>query len=460
MSKPLVLIQAPVETRSGYGSHSRDIVKSLIRSDKYDVNIIGINWGDCPMNALDKDNPEDVKILDRILKKPELPRQPDIYIQVTVPNEFQPMGKFNIGITAGIETTLSSPEWIQGLNRMDLNIVPSEHSKRVFENSKFTQKDQNGNVVSELRCTKPIEVLLEGADTDIYKKTDDIPSELSKTLKGVDTDFNFLYVGHWLQGKLGQDRKDTGMLVKVFLETFKNQKNPPGLIMKTSHATFSVIDKYKLMDKITEIRNNVENAKTLPPIHIIHGDLTDEEMNGLYNHPKVKAHISFTKGEGFGRPLLEASLSEKIVIAPNWSGHTDFLQDNLSVLLPGQITQVHPSVVWKGVILPESGWFTVNYPNASKVMKDVYKNNKNYDGRGKKQAKINSENFSMTKMDEIFVDILSKHIPSFPEEVKLNLPSFSSEPKQIKVELPKINKNDVPKIKMPKLKKLGETTNV
>ncbi len=450
MSKPLVIVQAPVATRSGYGSHSRDLCKSLINSDKYDVKILGLNWGSTPMNALDKNNPGDKLILDRIMKQPQLDRQPDVNIQITVPNEFQKIAKYNIGITAGIETTQCSPEWLQGLNRMDLIIVPSEHSKKVFENSVYTQKDQAGNVTQELRCTTPIEVLYEGVDTDIFRKTKDIPSTIKDELNKITESFNFLYVGHWLEGPLGQDRKDTGMLVKVFLETFKNKKNPPALIMKTSSATFSVIDKYSLIKKVKSIRDTIENAKTLPNIHILHGDLTDEEMNGLYNHPKVKAHISFTKGEGFGRPLLEATTSEKIVVAPNWSGQVDFLKDNLSVLLPGKITKVHPSVVWDKVILADSGWFTINYPYASKVLKDIHKNPYNYSVRARKQGMLSSSKFSLKGMDKIFDDILVKYLPKFETPVELKLPK-----------LKKLgDKNTPPAIKLPKLKKLGETANV
>jgi len=137
MSKPLLLFQAPVQTRSGYGNHSRDLVLSLIKSDKYDVKIFPITWGDTPMNALEDGNENHQLIKSKILPEPTLDRQPDIYIQVTVPNEFQPVGKYNIGITAGIETTQCSPEWLQGLNRMDLIIVPSEHSKKVFMDSQY-----------------------------------------------------------------------------------------------------------------------------------------------------------------------------------------------------------------------------------------------------------------------------------------------------------------------------------
>ena len=450
MTKPLLLFQAPVTTRSGYGNHSRDLVLSLIKSDKYDVRIFPINWGDTPMNALEEGNKNHKLIEDRIMETPELPKQPDINVQVTVPTEFQQVGKYNIGITAGIETTQASPQWIEGCNRMDLVIVPSEHSKDVFKKSTYSQKNPQGQVSKVLELTTPIEVLFEGVDTEIYKKTKDIPLTIKDELNKISDKFNFLYVGHWLKGELGQDRKDTGMLVKVFLETFKNHKNPPGLIMKTSGATFSIMDKYELLKKVDSIRNTIEDAKSLPNIHILHGDLTDEEMNGLYNHHKVKAHISFTKGEGFGRPLLEATTSEKIVVAPNWSGQVDFLKDNLSVLLPGKITKVHPSVVWDKVILADSGWFTINYPYASKVLKDIHKNPYNYSVRARKQGMLSSSKFSLKGMDKIFDDILVKYLPKFETPVELKLPK-----------LKKLgDKNTPPAIKLPKLKKLGETANV
>ena len=447
MNKPLLLFQAPVQTRSGYGSHSRDLVRSLIKSDKYDVRIGSLRWGDTPMNALDKNNPNDKIIIDRIMNSPELPKQPDIHIHVGVPNEFQPIAKYNIGITAGIETTMCSAQWIEGLNRMDLIIVPSKHSKNVFTSTIYTQKNEAGVVVNQLKCTKPIEVVFEGVDTTIFRKVKEVSDELKFEMDQIKENFNFLYVGHWLKGELGQDRKDTGMLVKVFLETYKNQKNAPGLIMKSSGATFSIMDKYEMFKKIDSIKNSIENAKSLPSIYILHGDLTDEEMNQLYNHPKVKAHITLTKGEGFGRPLLEATMSEKIVMAPKWSGHIDFLSEN-SVLFPGGLTTVHPSAVWENVIIPESKWFTVNYPTVSKTIQDVRKNYKSYKLRAKKQALISGGKFSLKKMDELFIKVLDTYIPEFPDEVKLKLPKL----KKVgdKTELPEIK---LPKLKMPTLAK-------
>ena len=169
---------------------------------------------------------------------------------------------------------------------------------------------------------KPVEVLFEGVDTDIYGKTNEFSKELLDQFEPIKEDFCFLHVGHWLQGNMGEDRKDISMLVKTFCETFKNQKNPPALILKTSGATPCIIDRQEILGKIRDIKRSLVGE--LPNIYLLHGDLRDEEMNQLYNHPKVKAHVSFTHGEGFGRPLLEATLSEKPVIASNWSGQVDF----------------------------------------------------------------------------------------------------------------------------------------
>ena len=444
MNKPVCLVTAPVATRSGYGAHARDIVRSLIDLDRFDVKVWNVRWGNTPMNALDENNPNDLPILQRILKSNELPKQPEIHIQVSVPNEFTPIAKYNIGVTAGIENTAPKAEWVQGLNRMNMNIVPSKFVKEIFQKVSYEEiNEQTKQKTGELRVTSPIEVLFEGADTDIYKLTNQLSSELKTEMNSIKEKFIFLYTGHWLQGDLGQDRKDTGMLLKTFLETFKNKPNPPALLMKTSGATFSIMDRNEIKQKIDDIKSTVKGK--LPPVYFLHGNLTDEEMNQMYNHNKVKAHITFTHGEGFGRPLLEASLSEKIVIAPSWSGHIDFLNKNNSVLLPGTMTPVHKSALPKEMLVDGAQWFTVNYQYASKVMMDVFKKNRKYTLMAKRQSMYNRVNFSMTKMTKEFHKILNKYLPKFEEQ-----------PQQVDLKLPKLKKVDSPKpekMKLPKLKK-------
>jgi glycosyltransferase involved in cell wall biosynthesis len=433
--KPLFFISCPIDTYSGYGARSRDIVKALLKSDKYDIKILPQRWGNTPFGFLQADNPEHKQMLDCFWLQPQLPKQPEVWMQISVPNEFQPIGKFNIGVTAGIETTVCDVSWLEGLNKMGLNLVSSHHAKNVFENSVFEQRDKQTNqVVGTIKLEKPVEVLFEGVNTNIYQKLDAvIGSEVGDVLDTIDEDFNFLFVGHWLQGELGQDRKDTGMLVKTFLETFKGKSKKPGLVLKTSSATYSVMDRDEILEKINKIRAHVIDDGTLPNIYVLHGELTDDEVNELYNHPKVKAHVSFTKGEGYGRPLLEASISQKPVIAPNWSGHIDFLDKDMSVLLPGQITQLHPSAVVPNMLLAESGWFTIDYKKAAETLEDVYKNYKNYTDGAKKQSYRSRTEFSLDKMGETLISLIDEKIPK-PVELKL--------PQLKKIELPKLKKVD------------------
>tara|TARA_B100000678_G_scaffold217166_1_gene184500 strand:+ start:148 stop:1485 length:1338 start_codon:yes stop_codon:yes gene_type:complete len=443
--KPLVLVTAPVGTRSGYGSHSRDIVRSLIAMDRFDIKIWPVRWGSTPQNALSEDNPTDVPIIKRLLNNPDMRRQPDIHFHIVVPNEFSPLAKYNIGITAGLEVTVCPPEWLEGLNKMNLNIVPAKFIKESLSKTQFDKHDQNTQQkIGIIKCETPIEVLFEGADTEIYKPTKEFSKDLVDELKGIKEDFCFLFVGHWLQGSLGHDRKDLGMLIKTFLETFKNQKKQPALILKTSGATPCILDREDIFKKINEIRNTT-NGK-LPNIYMLHGDLRDEEMNGLYNHPKVKAHVSFTHGEGFGRPLLEASLSEKPVIAPNWSGHVDFLNKD-AILLPGSLNEVKEESLMKGMHIKETQWFTVNYNYASKMLKNVFDNYSKYTIKAKKLAIVNQTKFSLDAMTKKFEGILDRYLPNFEEP-----------PKQVPLELPKLKKvggsSEPPKIELPKLKKV------
>lgn len=434
MNKPVCLIMAPVGTRSGYGARSRDLVKALLKLDKYDIKVFPTQWGGTPNNALDPNDADDQEIVKRMLAEPKLDRQPDLFIQVTVPNEFQRVGKYNIGVTAGIETTAVSAEWIDGVNRMDLLITSSEFAKEVFLACKYDQFDNNTHQkVGELAVSKPIEVLFEGVDLNKYSKTNEIHATVIEQLSEVKESFCFLFVGHWLQGDIGADRKNVGMLVKTFLETFKNKAkhNQPALILKTSGAGYSPVDKEEILRKLKAIYNNVSGTN-LPNVYILHGDLLDEEMNSLYNHPKIKAHITFTRGEGYGRPLAEATLSQKPVIATNYSAHTEFLKE--SILLPGTLENVHPSAVWDKVILAESQWFTVDYGYASGVMKHIVDNYKDYEVRAKKQATLIRKEWNFDSMVDKLKTIVDSNVPEFAVEAPLKLPQLK------KIELPKLKK--------------------
>ena len=447
--KKLILICAPVTSRSGYGAHARDLVTSLLDHDKYEIKIMDVPWGACPRNALDKNNPKDKRMLDCFLNRQQLSRQPEIYIDIRIPNEFQQVGKFNIGITAGVETNAVSQKWIDGCNKMDLIIVPSEHSKAGFVNTVWDKlqpmPDGKQQKIGEVKLEKPIEVLFEGADEDIYKPLHykDIDTEFFDWLNTeVPEKFAFLMVGQWGQGTFGEDRKDIGRTIKVFYEAFGNKKKQPALILKTAGAGYSILDKEECLAKMEQVKKMFPKDWKLPNVYLLHGDLSDTEMNYLYNHPKIKSLVSFTHGEGFGRPLLEATMTGLHVIASGWSGQCDFLDTEKSLLLEGTIDEVPKSVLWENIIIPQSKWFNVNENTAYRAYNYVFDDVHAIQRRGKQQMEDNRKKFTLKNMTTKFDEIMEKYTKDVATQVGLQLPK-----------LKKKSSTPTESIKLPKLKR-------
>ena len=447
-----MLICAPLTSRSGYGDHARDLFYAFNRSDKYDIKVIDVRWGECPRDALNPNNEKDKQILDCILPMPpKVDRQPDIYVDIRIPQEFETFGKFNIGITAGVETTAVSNKWIEGCNKMDLVIVPSEHSKDGFVNTIYDKIQQTPDgqqqKVGEHKLEKPIEVLFEGVDEDVFKplsvdKIDDV--FLEKINKIIPEKFVFLHVGQWTKGDYGEDRKDIAKLVKVFFESFANKKKQPALVLKTNGATFSVMDKEDTSNKIKNVKNIFPSDWKLPHVYLLHGDMTRDELNLLYNHPKIKAMVSFTHGEGFGRPLLESTMVGLPVIASAWSGQMDFLNGSDSILVNGSLEKIPKSIVWDDILISESQWFNINESKAYSALNHAFENQGELKRKGETLMYKNRENFTINKMADKLDEIMKKYTSNMPSQVGLKLPK-----------LKKVESDKKPSIKLPKLKKVS-----
>ena len=250
-------------------------------------------------------------------------------------------------------------------------------------------------------------------DSEIYQLLDtkDVP------------EFNYLFVGHWLQGQIGEDRKDVGMMIKTFCTVFKDypKDKQPGLILKTSTAGFSVMAREDIVSKIDDIKNHFGDK--CPPIFLLFGDLKETELNELYNHPKCKAMISFTKGEGYGRPLQEFAVTGKPILVSKWSGLTDFLPEESVVYLDGEVKKIHPSTV-NQFLIKESSWFTVNYSQAAQKIYQVHKNYDTFLERSRSLTMYTKQNFSLDKMTDKLKDIFEKNV-KVVQHVELVLPEIT-----------------------------------
>jgi glycosyltransferase involved in cell wall biosynthesis len=415
-----VVIASPVATQSGYGHHAREVISQLIeqRSSEWDIKLVSLPWGHTPFTYPMSDD-----LKSRIIPLP-LTEQPDLWIQITVPTEFQAIGKINIGVTAGTEGDICPPEWIDKLNSMQMVIVPSEFTKMVFENTAAKHEKQ---------ILTNIQVIPEYFNETVYNgKYESLVTELNS----IPEYFAFLTVGHWLQGGMGEDRKNISGVLYTFLDAFKNQKDQPALILKTSGATYSIMDRLDIEKKIKQTKNLFKKTDRLPNVYLIHGDLTDKEMNSLYMHPKVKAMYSLTKAEGFGRPLLEFSTTSKPIIAPHYSGQADFLKRDFISSVNGQLTAIHPSAQ-NEFLIGDAKWFTPDYGHAVHCLKDVKKEYKKWIELSKRQRFFAKSNFNKTAVSKVYENVLTKVdtlMEQIPKEVQLKLPTLN------KVQLPKLQK--------------------
>ena len=414
-----VVISSPVATQSGYGHHAREVIKQFMdkKKDEWDINLLSMPWGNTPFTY-----PIPTEWRQKFIGLP-LQTKPDIWIQITVPNEFQAVGQYNIGVTAGTEGSICNPEWIDRINQMQITIVPSEFTKKTFEDT----AEKHGKTI-----TTNLQVISEYFDDKIYDS-----NNVTTTVPALDTITEkeaFLMCGHWLQGQLGEDRKNISGALHCFFNTFKDKKNQPALVLKTSGATYSVTDRWEIENKINQTKDQFgADKRKLPNVYLLHGDLTNAEMNALYNHKKIKAMISFTKAEGFGRPLLEFATTGKPIIAPHYSGQVDFLKKEFICSLPGTMTNIHDSAA-NDFLLKEAQWFTVDYGYASKMLVDVLKNYKRWKQLATRQRYFVNSNFTesaVSKQYDLLLDLIESGTDSIPEQVELKLP---------KLELPKLQK--------------------
>jgi glycosyltransferase involved in cell wall biosynthesis len=386
--KQKILVRGPCLTQSGYGEHTRMILRALkTRQDIYDIYIVPVGWG---MTGWQHEISEEREWLDQVINKTQqyiATKGPfDISIQVSIPNEWQKLAPINIGVTAGIETTKVSFEWIQAANSMDKIIVTSEHAKQVFLNTRYEAiQEPTGNTV-EVKVVTPIEVV--GYPAVLKNPKVDLNLKLHN-------DFNYIFVGQW------GPRKNVDNMLKWWLE--ENWSEPVGLVLKVSHAKNNLFDKNHTIKRINHICSTIDLGEDEREckLYLIHGDMSQNEINSLYFHPKIKCMISTSHGEGFGLPLFDFAQTGKPVIATGWSGHLDFLsvppskgkkkKTNPHLMVSYDLSPVQQNAVWDGVIVKDSMWAFPHAGSFKHRIKQVRKNKKWFDRAEEHASYIKTE---------------------------------------------------------------------
>tara|TARA_R100000664_G_C2756732_1_gene144687 strand:+ start:1394 stop:2719 length:1326 start_codon:yes stop_codon:yes gene_type:complete len=388
-----ILVRGPALSRSGYGEQARFALRSLREyEERFDIYLIPTGWG--KLSWTWEDN-EERRWIDSIVEKTSIYEQQthaipstqkyDISLQVTIPNEWEKLAPINIGYTAGIETDRTSAIWISKCLEMDKVIVVSDHAKDVFYNTKYTAKDDRGKIIQELFIDKNNDQHPEIVTVNYpVKDTESIKLDYKFKSK-----FNFLTIAQW------GPRKNIESTIGWFVEEFRDNEDV-GLVVKLSMQNTSNIDKCYTTERLEKLLKSSTLKDRKCKVYLIHGDMTEEELNGLYKHPSIKAYINLAHGEGFGLPMFEAAYNKIPVVAMGWSGQVDFLyapeknkkgkskskkkKDTVPYFakVSHQLGQVRPDAVWEGVIQPESAWAYPVEKSYKAALKEVYSNYKVY----------------------------------------------------------------------------------
>ena len=406
MKKKKILVKGPAMSLSGYGEQCRFALRALRAfPDVYDIHLINIPWG---QTGFIIENTEERQWIDETLKKTiefaQSGGQFDMSLQVTIPNEWEPIAPVNVGYTAGIETTKISPEWVEKSLEMDRIVVVSEHAKYGFDNTSYPAVHNATGQEVMLGCDKP--VIPVGYAVRHFE-----PEDIDL---GLDYDFNFLTMSQW------GPRKNLDNTIKWFIEEFRHEE--VGLIVKTFQKTNSHIDKVYTEERLKTLLSEYPDRKC--KIYFLHGSLSNEQLAGLYSHKDIKAFVNLAHGEGFGLPMFEAATHKLPVIAPAWSGQCDFLyapvvnkktKKTRTRPLFGRVEytmgKVNPEAVWNSVVQADSMWCYPTESGYRKVLRDVYKNYTKYTGLANKLHKHITKTFTEENQFKLFAEaVLGKEI--------------------------------------------------
>lgn len=397
-NKLKVLVKAPILAVSGYSVHARLVLDALLsQPENFDVYAFPEDWGQT--SWLFEGHPEQNRLVDIVKKTSEYVQKGgtfDVSIQVTIPNRFERITPINIGVTAGIECNHVSPQWFEKSNTMDKIITVSSFAKQGFTGTNYAARRPDGSEF-KLELQRPLDVIG-------YPVEDRVPD--AKTLDlDFGTNFNFFTVAQW------GPRKNLPQIITWFAEEFHDQD--VGLVVKANFKTNSMMDKLECEKAVQHLLSPYENRKC--KVHLLHGDLTDEEMRALFVHPQIKAYVCLSTGEGYGLGVFEAAYCGLPIIAPEWSGYLDFLYLNdgkkkkpAFARVDYKLDVVGPDAIWPGVIEEGTMWAYPQQGSYKMRLREVYKDYDRFKSQAKRLAEQVKVDFAKEKIYEAYCNSVNE----------------------------------------------------
>lgn len=341
-----VLVRGPLLSESGYGNHARQVFRWVLEKHPNDqIKVQVLPWGSTSWYV----NPDaEGGLIGEIMKRTgDLSEKADISFQIQLPNEWDVnLAHFNVGVTALVEADRCNPHWVDACNRMNHIVLPSTFCEKTLRST------------GEVRV--PVTVVPESFTQEV------ISSEGKVDLK-LETDFNFLMLGTITGNNPFNDRKNIFFALKWLCEEFANDPDV-GIVLKTNVGRGTRVDWESVQSMISKTISEVRKGP-YPKVHIIHGIMSNEEIIGLYKHPKIKALVSPTRGEGFGLPLLEASACGLPVATTESTGHMDFMGKGKFIRFEFDMNEIHETRCDNNIWMKGSKWANVREQDFKKKLR-------------------------------------------------------------------------------------------
>lgn len=289
-----VLWQSPLFNSSGYAEEQNQFLDAL-RPYPLLIKLFATDM----VPSVD-DYPADMKLYLLALQKQQI-KSPVIHYQAAPAEFFSfPMAPISIGRTM-FETDSLPKNWVEMLNEMTEIWVPSKFNQETFASAGVN--------------LERIKIIPEPLDENKYNPINMFPYPL----KGLPS-FKFLSVFDW------SARKGWELLIRAYFEEFSEDEDV-SLILKVSKINEPNTNPYS---KIKDLTKKL-GLKKLPHIHIIQETLSQEDMIRLY--AAADCFVLPSRGEGWGRPYMEAMAMELPTIGTRWSGQLAFMNDDNSYLI-------------------------------------------------------------------------------------------------------------------------------
>jgi glycosyltransferase involved in cell wall biosynthesis len=219
------------------------------------------------------------------------------------------------------ETDRLPVDWAEACNRADQIWVPSEFNRMTFADAGVAQEKLE--VIPG--CLAPVEF--------------EVPVEATALVKNLreGCEFLFLSVFDWTRHK-GWD-----VLLKGFLETFAPESGVR-LVLKVWST-----NGYNYEQIVEQAARYVQEAMGIdlaadPRVRFVFERLSRPELLALYQG--CDAFVLPSRGEGWGRPFMEAMACGKPTLGTNWSGNTAFMNAENSYLIDCEVVPV-PEIGWR-----------------------------------------------------------------------------------------------------------------